>query len=79
MNTQDQYETDDIYLASFFLVCNCVLEKRRKVGNKVYFVFSNPAGSIKTLREDYYSGKAMVRANVYAQCLINTKKLLFDD
>ena len=74
----DPYETDDIYLAAYFLLCGCVMGKRRKVGNKVIFVFTNPAGPMNDLREDYYSGKAMVRANAYAMTVVSVKKLCFD-
>ncbi len=78
MNNNESYETDDIYLAAYFLICGCTMDKRRKVGNKVMFVFSNPAGPMNDLRENYYSGKAMVRANAYSQTIISCKKLCFD-
>ncbi len=74
----DEYETDDIYLAAYFQIAGCTLERRRKIGNKVMFVFTNAAGPIKDLRESYFTGRAVVKANLFAQSIVNTKQLLFD-
>lgn len=73
----DEYETDDIYLAAFFMLASCTLVCRRKIGNKVIFVFTNPAGSMSEMRESYYSGKAQVKPHDYAQKLIACKNLCF--
>ncbi len=75
MPETNEYETDDIYLAAYFKICGCVMEKRRKVGNKVLFVFTNTAGSIRELRESYYSGKAKVDPHTFQQSIIAYKKL----
>lgn len=74
----EEYETDDIYLSAYLQIAGCVMERRKKVGNKVVFVFTNPAGSIKDLREAYYSNKAMVRANQFAQQVRDMKQLCFE-
>lgn len=76
--TEVEFETDDIYLASFFSISGCVLKCRRKLGNKVVFIFTNPGGPINELREAYYSGKALVKAHQYSQCVQSYKKLCFD-
>jgi len=75
---QEEYETDDIYLAAYLSIAGCVMERRRKIGNKVMFVFTNPAGPIKDLREAYYSNKAMVKACQFAQQVVNMKQLCFE-
>jgi hypothetical protein len=74
----EEYETDDIYLAAYLNLAGCELVRRRKTGNKVMFVFTNPAGPIKDLREAYYSNKATVKANPYAQQIVNFKQLCFE-
>lgn len=73
----NQFETDDIYLAAYFMVASCQLVCRRKIGNKVIFVFENHAGSMADIREAYYSGKAQVKPHEYAQKLIACKNLCF--
>jgi hypothetical protein len=74
----EEHETDDIYLAAYFQITGCTLERRRKIGSKVIFVFTNVAGPIKDLREAFYSGKAVVKANQYAQSIQSMKQLCFD-
>lgn len=74
----NELETDDLYLASYLMVSQCVLLRRRKSGpTKIYFVFSNPAGNIRDLREAYFSGKAVVKAHDYAGKIQAMKELLF--
>lgn len=73
-----EYETDDIYLAAYFMVASCTLKDRRKRGNKVLFVFTNPAGSMQEVRQAYYSGTASVKPHEYAQRLIACKSLCFE-
>ncbi len=78
MANLDEYETDELYLAAYLKISGCVIERRRKVGNKVIFVFSNKAGSMIQLREDFYSDKAMVPAHRFSLELQSLKKLLFE-
>jgi hypothetical protein len=74
-----EMESDDIYLSAFFLLSGCVLVRKRRSGpTKIYFVFSNPAGSIKELRQAFFSGKAIVKAHDYSQKIIAMKELLHD-
>jgi hypothetical protein len=75
---KEEYETDDIYLAAYFMICGCVMERRKKLGNKVLFIFTNPGGSIKDLREAYYSGKAKVSAIQFQHQIVSCKKMCFD-
>lgn len=75
----ETYETDDIYLAAYFRLCGCSLDKRRKIGNKVLFVFTNVAGPIRVLREDFYSGRARVDPHAFQQQIVAMKKMCFDD
>lgn len=77
-NTKEEFETDDIYLAAYFMVSGCELERRRTVGQKVIFIFTNSGGSIKELRESYYSGKASVKAHQYSTAIVSAKKLCFN-
>jgi hypothetical protein len=72
---EETYETDDIYLAAYFAVCGCKLERRRKQGQKVWFVFSNPAGSMIDLRMAYYSNQGVVKARDFAQRVVDMKQL----
>ena len=74
----DELEIDDIYLASYFMTCGAVLEKRRKVGNKVFFVFSSPSASLKEMRDNFYSGKAKVNPCQYSHYIMACKKMCFD-
>ncbi len=77
MTEIDHVETDDIYLAAYLMTSGCVMEKRRKIGAKVLFTYSNPAGSIKELREAYYSGKGLVKAHQFSMAIVSVKQLLF--
>ena len=74
----DEYETDDIYLAAYLQIAGCVMERRRKIGNKIMFVFSNKAGPVKDLREAYFSNKGTVLAYQYSQQVKAFKQLCFD-
>lgn len=79
MDTEDkEFETHDIYLAAFFKVCSCKLLRRRKQANRVYFVYTNPAGSIRDLREAFFSGEAKVSAQQYAAAIVSIKQLCFE-
>lgn len=74
----DEYETDDIYLSAYLMISGCTLERRRKIGAKVLFVFTNAGGSIKDLREAYYAGKARVNPHQFSQQVVAMKKLCFE-
>jgi hypothetical protein len=79
MNTEDkEFETHDIYLAAFLKISGCTLLRRRKQANRVYFVFTNPAGSILDLREAFYSGTAKVVAHQYSITIVGMKQLCFE-
>lgn len=71
------YETDDIYLAAYLKLCGCVMDNRRRVGTKVIFMFSNPAGvPVSELRDQYYSG-AQGKLYDYAHEIMRMKQLCF--
>jgi hypothetical protein len=74
----EELETHDIYLAAYFKMAKCTLKNRRRQGPRVYFVFTNIGGSLKDLREDFYSGKAIGSLHEYSQHLIAVKQLCFD-
>jgi hypothetical protein len=76
--TETEFETHDIYLASYLKIAGCTLVRRRKQANRVYFVFNNPAGSVKDLREAFFSGQAKVSAHEYSTTIISFKQLCFD-
>jgi hypothetical protein len=79
MNTEDiEFETPDIYLAAYLKVSGCNMIRRRKQANRIYFVFQNPAGSVKEMREAYFSGRAKVQANQFAQEIVAMKQLCFE-
>jgi hypothetical protein len=75
---EEKFETHDIYLAAYLKLAGCHMQNRRKQGARVFFVFTNPGGSLKQLREDYYSGKALVKASEYAKNVMDMKQLCFD-
>lgn len=81
MSNADQdteLETHDIYLAAFLSLAGCSLKRRYRTGPRVYFVFTNTAGSINNLRQSYYSGEAVVKAHDYSQKIVAIKNLCFD-
>jgi hypothetical protein len=75
----DTFETHDIYLAAYFMTASCSLEGRRKQGARWYFIFKNPAGSMKELREAFYTDKGLVPASKYADAIKKVKELCFCD
>lgn len=79
MNTlqPDELETDDIYAAAYYGIAGCELRRRRREGVKVYFVFANPAGEMKDMREKYFMG-AKVSAYDYSKELKRFKELCFE-
>jgi hypothetical protein len=74
----EELETHDIYLAAYLSVAGCELKRRYRVGPRVYFVFTNSAGSINDLRQSYYAGTAVVKAHDYSQKIIGMKNLCFE-
>ncbi len=74
----EEYETHDIYLAAYFCICSCKYIRKYKQGPRVHFVFSNPAGSMKELREAYYSDKGLVPAKKFADEVSRFKHLCFE-
>ncbi|MGH9920830.1 MAG: hypothetical protein ACRD6W_18420 [Nitrososphaerales archaeon] len=78
MPEDNELETHDIYLAAYLKLAACPLKNRRKQGPRVFFIFTNPGGSIRELREAFYSGKAVVKAHDYAQAIVAMKQLCFD-
>lgn len=74
----EEYETHDIYLAAYLKLAGCEQRRRRKQGHRYFFVFSNPGGSIKDLREAYFSGSGVVSASKYADEIRRFKELCFD-
>jgi hypothetical protein len=74
----EEYETHEIYLAAYFFVSGCKYLRKHRQGPRVYFVFSNPAGSMKDLREAYYSDKGLVPAKKFADEIVRFKQLCFD-
>lgn len=79
MKEIEEYETSDIYLAAFFILAGCKMERERRVGARKYLIFTNPAGSISELRQAYYTGSAKVSAHDYAQKIIGMKHLVNSD
>lgn len=71
-------ETDDIYLAAYYMYAGCTFVGKRKVGPKVYFRFRNNAGPITELRKEFFSGAATGKLHDYAQKVIAAKQLLHD-
>lgn len=75
---QDRYETHDIYLAAYFKVSGCKMVSRHQQGRRWFFVFENPGGSMRSLREAFYSGEAKVVAKKFSDEIINMKQLCFE-
>jgi hypothetical protein len=74
---ENTYETDDIYLGAYFLLCGCSIARTRKIGPKVLWNFMNPAGSISELRQAYYMG-ATGKLCDYASKVVVMKQLCHD-
>ena len=72
---EPELEISDIYLAAYLNLAGCTLSRRRRQGPRVYFIFTNPGGSLDELREAYYSGKAMVKAHSYANEIVGFKEM----
>jgi hypothetical protein len=73
--SDDTFETDDIYLGAYLLLCHCEKVGQRRVGpKKIIFQFRNPAGAIRTLREEYYTS----RFHDFSGKVMAMKKLLGD-
>jgi hypothetical protein len=79
MDTEDkEFETHNIYLAAYFIVSGCKMVRKRKLGTRVYFVFTSSVGSVQELREAFFSGQAKVPAHQYSQQIIAMKNLCLD-
>jgi len=80
LQSQEEYETHDIYLAAYLKCCGCQYIGRRqdRNGRRWWFKFSNPVG-FSDLREAYYSGKGMVSAKVFGDQIQAMKELCFVD
>jgi hypothetical protein len=76
-NNEEDFETNDIYLAAYLKISGCDYDRRRREGARVFFVFSNKAGSVLDMREAYFAGKGKVVASAYAQELRNFKELCY--
>lgn len=81
MNITDdsEFETHDIYLAAYLSEAGCELKRRRKQGTRVHFAFTNVTGSVKELREAFFSGKGMVSAAKYADAIRKFKEMCYLD
>jgi len=77
-STELEYETPDIYLAAYFTICGCVMVRKRVQGKRVFFVFTNPAGSIKQLREAFFANEGTVKAYDFSQKVKAMKELCFE-
>jgi len=75
---QEKYETHDIYLAAYFKLSGCRMVERNRQGRRVIFVFENPGGTMREMREAYYSGQGKVVAKQFADEIIAMKQLCFD-
>jgi hypothetical protein len=75
MKDLEEYETHDIYLAAYLKVCGCTYKMRRQ-GTRVFFMFTNPAGSVRDLRDAYYQGSSKVAPHQFAQEIIAMKQLV---
>lgn len=75
---EEEFETSDIYLAAFLRLSGCTLVRRRKQGSRVLFIFTNPGGSVKDLREAYFMGSANVSASKFATEIKNFKELCYE-
>lgn len=79
MQENEEFETHDIYLAAYLLCAGCKMDGRRRQGARMYFKFTNPAGSLVQLREEYYAGTATVKAQEFTTKIMGMKNLCFQD
>lgn len=79
INNPEELETHDIYLAAFFKLSGCILDRRRRQGTRVFFVFRNTAGPIRELRDSFYSGGSKVDPHSYSREIIAMKQMVMSD
>lgn len=79
MDQDENFETHDIYLAAYLKISGCNYVKRYRQGPRVFFVFSNPGGSMKDLREAFYANKGTVPAKKFSDEVVSFKQLCFGD
>jgi len=74
--TEDGFQTCDLYLAAFFLSAGCKMVKAARIsrGGRISFVFEKTP-IITTLRVDYFSREAKVPALTYADNIKSLKSL----
>jgi len=74
---QEEHETHEIYLAAYLNLSGCTYLRKYRQGSRVFFVFTNPGGSIKDLKEAFYSDRGLVPAKKYADEVVRFKQLCF--
>jgi hypothetical protein len=74
----EEFETHDIYLAAYFKVSGCILARKRRQGQRVFLIFTNPGGPIRDLRYAFYSGSAKVDPHAYSREVIAMKQVVHD-
>jgi len=74
---ETDFETNDIYYAAYLMVSGCSLASQRRQGTRVYFMFKNPIGSFRELRNAYYTGTARVNPHEFSQKIMAVKALCF--
>jgi hypothetical protein len=74
---ENELETHDIYFAAYLIVTGCEMLRTRRQGQRVYFIFRNPAGPIADLKKSYFMNEATVKAHQFAQQIAAVKKMLF--
>lgn len=77
-NQLPEFETADIYLAAYLKIAGCELQRRRRQGHRVYFVFTNAGGSMNDMREAFFSGRGKVSAHQYSREVMAFKEMCFD-
>lgn len=66
-DNDSEYETSDLNLAAYLAMAGCTMVRKRMEGRRAFFLFQNPGGSMKGMRDAYFSGQGKVSAYQYAQ------------
>ena len=72
---KEKFKTADFYLTCYLVSVGEKIEDTEKIGNKILFLFDN-SDELKTRKEKYYLGEAMISPLVYQSTIMNLKSMV---
>lgn len=78
MDTENKYETHDIYLAAYFKLVGCKLINRYKQGSRRWVFVFESSDDMKDIRAAYFSGSGKIVAKDFAREIQDFKQLCFE-